>query len=176
MNIGIVLGTTFRKRHNIRALLDAFLARYFPEGTVVSRCAGTIPCYVKRQPVATSGLIKAGDAISTVNPISRAGISESMKSGTLAGEFALRMLGAESQKQASALCAAYEKAWYKKLGSTHLKLARVKKSLLKVPDPDYDRSAHALAGIPQDQLTMSKIFTLSLGKFPRLVWALRHLM
>ncbi len=176
MNIGIVLGNTFRSQYNIRKLLDSFIKKFYPGGKIIRKCAGVIPCYVKRMPIATIGLIKAGDAISTVNPISRAGISEAMKSGTLAAQFALQMLGATTKKEMKRICDSYERAWHKKLGSRHLKLAKVKKSLLKVPDKDYNNGAAALSCIPQDQLTMSKIFTLSLGKFPKLVWALRHLM
>jgi digeranylgeranylglycerophospholipid reductase len=111
-----------------------------------------------------------------VNPISRAGISEAMKSGTLAGDYAMRMLKTSARKEMKKICDLYEKAWHKKLGKRHFKLAKVKNSLLKVPDADYNAGAQALSGIQQDQLTMSKIFTLSLGKFPKLVWALRHLM
>lgn len=176
MNIGIMLGSTFRAHYNIRALLDSFIQNYYTGGKIIRTCAGVIPCYVKRMPIATTGLIKAGDAISTVNPISRAGISEAMKSGNLAGQFALQMLHTTSKKEIKKIGESYEKAWHKKLGSRHLKLAKVKKSLLNVPDKDYNNGAHALSQITQENLTMSKIFTLSLGKFPKLVWALRHLM
>jgi len=68
------------------------------------------------------------------------------------------------------------KAWDKKRGNRHEKLARVKSSLAQVPDADYNAAALALARIPQDDITMSKIFRTALGRFPRLVWALRHLM
>ncbi len=176
LNIGIVLCSPLRGKYNIGKLLDTFLNRYFSEGTVVRKCAGSIPCYNKRAPIATTRLIRSGDAISTVNPISRAGISEAMKSGHLAGGFAIEMLNAPSEKAMKKICDSYEKKWHKKLGKRHLKLAKVKKSLLNVTDEEYNRGSHALAAIPQKQLTMSKIFTTCLGKFPKLVWALRHLM
>ena len=176
LNIGIVLGSSFRGNYNIKKLLDTFISRYFSEGTIVRKCAGSIPCYSRRAPIATTRLIKAGDAISTVNPISRAGISEAMKSGHLAGGFAVKMVTASTEKAIKKVCDDYEKMWHKKLGKRHLKLAKVKKSLLKVSDAEYNRGSHALAAIPQDQLTMSKIFTTCLGQFPKLVWALRHLM
>jgi digeranylgeranylglycerophospholipid reductase len=99
-----------------------------------------------------------------------------MKSGHLAGSFAIEMLGASSEKAMNKVCNTYEKMWHQKLGKRHLKLAKVKKSLLSVTDEEYNRGSHALAAIPQSQLTMSKIFTTCLGKFPKLVWALRHLM
>jgi len=176
LNIGIVIGSIFRNSCNIRTLLDAFIQKYYAEGTIVRKAAGSIPCYNKRGPIAAAGLIKAGDAISTVNPISRAGISEAMKCGTLAGVCALQMLHASGEKEVKKICAQYEKAWHKKMGSRHLKLARVKKFLQKVTDTEYDKGAHALAAIPRDELTMSKIFRTCLRRFPSLILAIRHVM
>ncbi len=176
VNAGVLVGTTLRSKVNIKKLLDTFLKRHFPKGNIVGAYGGSIPCFKQRSPIAFKRLIKAGDAVSTVNPISRAGISEAMKSGTLAAQFAVSMVNAYSEKEMAKLADSYEKAWHKKLGSSHFKLAKVKNSLLNVSDVEYNRGAQALAAIPQDQLTMSKIFRTCLGKFPKLVWALRHLM
>lgn len=176
INIGIVLGSSFRGNCNIRSLLDTFIETYYPDGIVIRKYAGSIPCYNRRLKIAASGLIKAGDAISTVNPISRAGISEAMKSGTMAAGYAFQMLAASSEKEIAEICKKYEKAWYQKMGSRHLKLARVKSFLQRVTDKEYNAGAQVLANIPQDQLTMSKIFRTCLTKFPKLILALRHLM
>ena len=125
--------------------------------------------------MAVDGLLKAGDSASTVNPISRAGIVEAMKCGTLAGEYALRMLPVPEKKLA-AISKAYEKAWFEKLGRAHHRLSKVKSALARIPDSDFNRGAKAIASIPQAERTMSRIFALSVGRSPRLVWALRHLM
>ena len=89
---------------------------------------------------------------------------------------ALAMLGSENIRTQKKLAGDYEKEWYKKMGKRHVKLARVKMDLLKVSDEEYNSGAHTLAAYQQKEMTMSKIFTVCLGKFPRLVWALRHLM
>jgi digeranylgeranylglycerophospholipid reductase len=175
-NIGVLIGNKFRGTANLRGLLDAFLARNFPSITIVKRFAGSIPCACRRVPIAAPGLLKTGDAASTVNPISRAGISEALLSGALAGKHALLMLEAGNEREARRIAKAYEATWHKKRGNRHEKLARAKHSLLAVPDNDYNRAARALSQVPQDRLTMSKIFTTAVGRFPRLVWALRHLM
>jgi hypothetical protein len=62
------------------------------------------------------------------------------------------------------------------MGKAHCKLARVKGSLLKIPDGDYNKAFKSLKDIPLNRLMMSKIVTVSLGRFPRLVWSIRHLM
>ena len=99
-----------------------------------------------------------------------------MLSGKLAGEAALVMLRAGSAKQQQASARYYERSWNLLRGKQHQKLARVKNALRSIPDEDYDRGAEALAAIPHAEMTMSKIFRASLSRFPRLVWAMRHLM
>ena len=168
-NIGIVVGHDHRASVNIRTQLDLFLSSNFPKARIIRRYAGSIPCGYKRGVAALPGFIKAGDAANTINPISRAGIAEALISGTLAGDFALRMLGAATEKELKNLCRDYETAWYKKYGHRHLKLSRVKPSLYSVPDEDFDKAAGALSKVPQEELTMSKIFLIAVGRFPRLV-------
>ncbi|MBD3346043.1 MAG: geranylgeranyl reductase family protein [Chitinivibrionales bacterium] len=175
-NIGVLVGKAYRSKINIRVLLDTYIQNYFPGGEIIQRFAGPIPCGYERSTLAVKGLIKTGDAANTINPVSRAGIVEAMISGKLAGEYALKMLGASTEKQITKLGKEYEKAWYEKRGKRHQKLAKVKNSLAKVPDTDYNSAARALSDIPQREMTMSKIFKTSLSRFPRLVWAMRHLM
>jgi digeranylgeranylglycerophospholipid reductase len=176
-NIGIVVGGSFKGKVNIRGLLEAFLARHFPLVTISRRFAGAIPCGGhKNRPLSLPRLIKTGDAANTVNPISRAGITEAMLCGNLAGDHALLMLAAKNARDMTAIGKSYESAWRKKRGARHEKLAKVKNSMLAIPDSDYNRAARSLSSIPREELTMSKIFRTALGRFPRLVWALRHLM
>lgn len=175
-NIGIVLGKHSVTHANLRVLLNNFLSRNFPSVKIVQRFAGSIPCGFKKVPIAIPGFIKTGDAANTVNPISRAGISEALLCGGLAGDSALKMVGTETNRQLLSICNEYQKEWFKRRGNRHFKLARVKNSLLAVPDEDYNNGTRLLSSIPREELTMSKIFRASLGRFPRLVWALRHLM
>ncbi len=175
-NIGIVLSSRCVKQGNIKVLLNDFLQRHYPQAKIESSFAGAIPCGYQRKTIAVPGLIKCGDAANAINPISRAGIVEALMSGGLAGDHAQKMLGAENEKQISRICRDYEKAWYEKRGARHLKLSKVKHSLAKVPDEDYNRAAQSLQSLDPREVTMSRIFRTSLGRFPRLVWALRHLM
>jgi len=175
-NIGIVLGRHAITHANLRELLHTFLSRHYPSVKIVHRFAGAIPCAFKKVPIAIPGFIKTGDAANTVNPISRAGISEALLCGGLAGDAALKMVGTETNRQLLSICNEYQNEWFKRRGNRHIKLAKVKNSLLAVPDEDYNNGTRLLSSIPSEELTMSKIFTASLGRFPRLVWALRHLM
>jgi digeranylgeranylglycerophospholipid reductase len=175
-NVGVLVGSDVRGTVNIRTLLESFIKTRFPQATVVRRFAGSIPCGYHKGPTAIEGIIKTGDAASTVNPVSRAGIVEALMSGGFAGDTALAMLGAQRASDIKKLCREYEKAWYEKRGRRHEKLSKVKNALASVPDADYNAAARSLAAIPQGRLNMATIFRLSLGRFPRLVWAMRHLM
>jgi len=175
-NIGIVIGKKFVGKTNLSHLLDSFLKANFPSVDIKKRFAGSIPCHYKKEPLVVDGLIKAGDSASTVNPISRAGISEALLSGKLAAQCAIQMINSRRASDTNKSIRNYENQWAKLRGDRHTKLARVKNSLFAVPDRDYNAAAEVLSSVPQNDLTMSKIFRASLGRFPRLVWAMRHLM
>ncbi len=175
-NIGVVIGSRFKKELNIKELLDNYLKTHYPHAKVVKRFAGAIPCGYRRKTIALPGLFKAGDAASTINPISRAGIAEAFISGGIAANCAIELLNSTDSKSQQSFCREYEKRWYKARGFRHLKMAKVKDSLSAVPDEDYNRAARSLQSLRMEEITMSKIFKISLGRFPRLVWALRHLM
>jgi geranylgeranyl reductase family protein len=175
-NIGLVLGASYRGKVDIRKLLDSFLASYFPSATVVGRHAGAIPCGGKRLPIAVSRFMKAGDAASMVNPFSRAGIMEAVISGKMAGRCACAMLAADSPEKIRAACRDYQKRWFKALGKKQERLARAKDALFNIPDADYNAAFAALAKIPPDKRSITKIIGLSLGRFPRLAFAMRHLI
>jgi len=175
-NVGLVVGRKAVGKIDIRKLLDSFVKNNFPGATMIRHFAGTIPCEAGPSPLALPRFFKAGDAASTVNPLSRAGITEALFSGGLAGEFGLAMLHAASKDRVAEICREYQEAWLDKIGKKHGKLSRVKESLARVPDNDYNRAFRALSAIPQDKLTISRIIRLSLGRFPSLVFAMRHLM
>jgi geranylgeranyl reductase family protein len=175
-NIGVVVGKNQLKGINIKRLLGDFLAQKYPKAQVKTHFAGSIPCGYRRGNIALPGLIKCGDAANATNPISRAGIVEALMSGGLAGSAAFDMLSAKNVRQAKKICVDYERAWFEKRGSRHLKLAKAKESLARVPDEDYNAAARALSGLSSDKISMAKIFTVSLSRFPRIVWAMRHLM
>jgi digeranylgeranylglycerophospholipid reductase len=175
-NVGLVIGRACRGKVDIRKLLDSFVRSTFPGATVLHRFAGAIPCEAAPAPRALPRLFKAGDAASTVNPLSRAGITEALFSGGLAAEFGLAMLHAAPGGRVKGICREYEDAWLDKIGTKHGKLSRVKETLARVPDGDYNKAFGALSAIPQDKLAISRIIRLSLGRFPALVFAMRHLM
>jgi digeranylgeranylglycerophospholipid reductase len=175
-NVGIVLGNKYRAKADIRRLLDSFIEKNFPKARVTHRHAGAIPCEGKPQEIAAAGLIKCGDAAAMVNPFTRAGIVEALESGKLAGGAAIEMLRTLSPRQMEKICGSYRRSWRAAFGKKHEKLSLAKNALVRIPDSDYDKAFAALSKIPPEKRTITKIIGLSLGRFPRLVFAMRHLM
>jgi len=174
-NIGVVIGSALHGTVNIRTILDTFIRDRFPQCTIISRSAGVIPCGGLPTKMAHNGFLKAGDAASTVNPFSRAGIVQALRCGGLAGDAAVDMLGVVTRKDLNAVGRRYEKSWHAACGAIHKRCARAKQSLQKVPDRDYNNAALSLSHIPQQQLSLPLILQKSLKRFPRLLWALRYL-
>jgi digeranylgeranylglycerophospholipid reductase len=175
-NIGIVVAKEYSSKINIKQNLNMFIKKYFPDAKILYYHAGCIPCAKKLGTIAYNKLIKAGDAASMVNPITRAGIIEAVYSGRLAARCALDILKATSQKQIDIAYKNYHKNWYNLLGKKHEKLWRVKNAFFKIPDKDYDNAFYTLSQIPSNKRTISKIIRISLGRFPNLIWAMRHLI
>jgi digeranylgeranylglycerophospholipid reductase len=175
-NIGIVFGNSYRKNADITRHLAKLLDTNFPGARVVHRFAGSIPCEGRPQRTAVRRFIKVGDAASTVNPFTRAGIVEALENGTLAGAAALEMLGAPSAGKMDEICKKYRRKWIAAQGKKHEKLARAKDALARIPDADYNKAFSSLSKIPPEKRSISKIIGLSMGRFPRLVFAMRHLM
>jgi flavin-dependent dehydrogenase len=174
-NVGLLVGASLKSEYNMRVLLDNFLETHCKDATEIHRCAGMIPCKYTRTTMAKDMLIKAGDSANTVNPISRAGIGEAMLCGTLAARNCVGMLQCSSASALRKAEKTYERQWHTQCGKRQLKLAVTKSALLSIPDEDYNNATHELVKIPAGKLTMRRIFTRALGRFPRLVWALRHL-
>ncbi len=174
VNAGIVIGSRYKKYKNIKTLLNRFIDREYPGMKILETKAGVIPSYTRKRRVAVPGLLKAGDAACTVNPVSRAGITEAMKSGILAGNAAVEQVSGQYSPEKA--CKRYQKDLYKKLGKVHKSSAGMKKVINRIPDTRYDRSASKLSRIPQEKLTMTKIFSKVIGPSPRVLWALKNLI
>ncbi|MGD9201967.1 MAG: NAD(P)/FAD-dependent oxidoreductase, partial [Chitinispirillia bacterium] len=158
VNIGIVVAHQFLRKCNVKMLLDRFIKRCYPKATVEKVMAKPIAVFTKEKALATDGLIKAGDAACLINPVKRSGITESMMSGKIAGQFALEMLFADNHIGIISACRGYEQIIFEKLSRRFNSLAKVVKTLSRIPDKDLDAGAEILKSIPCNELTMSRIF------------------
>jgi flavin-dependent dehydrogenase len=91
-----------------------------------------------------------------------------MRSGLLAAEAAVKALhnGGPTKKNLQT----YEKSWHKIGGKNHERYYRIKESLYKLDDIDFNTIAHAVASIPEDSRTLMKLFSAAVRKKPSLIF------
>lgn len=173
VNIGLVDGREFLRTHPPLATLRKFIEREFPEAKILSVHGGAIPCGGSDKPCAALGVFKAGDSASTVNPISRSGIVEAMKSGKIAAESSLEWLSAASDAERRAAEKKASDRWRKIQGKTHGNYHRAKKGFAGISDVQFDRAAHKLASIPSEKRGLFRIFWTVLSSSPGILWKMR---
>lgn len=172
-NIGLVVGVEESKNFSIRQGLNNLLAQYFPEGKVLYTKGGAISCGGSSAILGKKGLLKAGDAASMVHPLTRGGIVESMKAGTLLAELlAKRLVGAISEEQ---LYASYQGQWNAFAGHAQRQAYLAKSAFKEIPDRIYNTAAHKLSLLPAKKRTTTRIFITTLLNYPILLWRLKSM-
>ena len=171
-NVGLVVGREHVKTHAPRHLMKSFTDRFWPDVEYGALHGGPIPCGQDKTPIAHDFLFKAGDSMSCVHPISRAGILEAMHSGKLAAQGIIQLLADPTLEQK--IYSQYLKDWYKVKGNFHEQVARSKKAVGSIPDSALDRTAHRLQHIAPEKLGIGKIVWHSLISHPKLLWDMKH--
>ena len=176
VNIGIVIGRDYKGKINIKDRLIEFINKRFPKGKISKFRSGSIPCYTVHKKIASPGFIQCGDSANLVNPLTRSGISESMKSGIIAAEYAIKMNGAQTEELKSNIARDYEREIYNSYSKKIEKVAKVKSELYSISDDTFNNAAKELKSIDQDSITMLKILTVAIKKSPKVLWSMRHLL
>ncbi len=172
VNVGLVNGREFLQSHPPKATLEAFIRDAYPEAKILSIHGGAIPCGQSSRPIAALGVFKAGDSASTVNPISRSGIVEALKSGKIAAECVLEWLKANSEEEKREIEKSAYFRWMKIQGKAHLNFHRGKKGFGSISDAQLDKAAHRLASIPANKRSLFRIFWTVLSSSPSILWKL----
>jgi digeranylgeranylglycerophospholipid reductase len=118
-NVGLGMVALKGDGRPARAYLDAYVARYFPDGTVTGCTVGGVIVATTVRRTVTDGVLLAGDAAHMVNPLSGGGIVNAMKAGRLAGRHAAAALAAGDTS--AARLQRYHDDWMALLGDDHLK-------------------------------------------------------
>jgi geranylgeranyl reductase family protein len=173
VNVGLVGGRKFLKTHPPRSTLEKFIHEAYPDAKILAFHGGAIPCGQSEHPTAALGVFKAGDSASTVNPISRSGIVEAMKSGKIAAECALEWLSATTEEARREIEKSAYSRWMKIQGKTHLSYHRGKDGFASVSDEQFNKAAHRLASIPVHKRSIFRIFWAVLSSSPSILWKMK---
>lgn len=176
VNIGFVLGKDVKLGKSLREKLQEFIGTHYPEAKVKAVYGGMIACGQSTKPLARSGLFKAGDAASCVNPISRSGIVEALLCGKVVAESAKEWLEATSAEGRKAAEESALRRWMDALGKSHLQIARAKPGFNSITDKQFDRAAEKLSKLPREKQTLIRIFWTVLWSCPSLIWKMRSFL
>jgi digeranylgeranylglycerophospholipid reductase len=175
VNVGICVGREYLKSHPPRKMFQKFVESYGEGVEAGTLHGGPIACGQPREPLASNGLIKTGDAADMVNPISRAGILEAMYGGKKAAEYCLKYLD-DPTGDHSINAEEYLNDWMKHKGFGHEKLAKAKSAFAKIDDKSLDKAAQKLVKIPDDKRTMWRILWATVITQPKLLWQMRSIL
>lgn len=174
-NVGLVIGKKFAREAPARKAMQQFIANTYPGAKVDTFHGGAIPCGYTADPLAVENLFKAGDAANMVNPISRAGILEAMKGGQLAARAGMRVIDLGTEAEKAPHYRAYKQGWDEAYGKANRRIHKAKGPFMGISDATFDKAAGSLAKIPEDKMTLSRIFLTTLWHTPSLIWKMRSL-
>ncbi len=168
-NVGLgISGTYAREGKAAHRFLDEFLERRFPDCSVLTTVVGGVPVDKTLKQITADGLMLIGDAAHTVNPTTGGGIISGMRSGQVAAEVAVEVL--KAGKPALELnLKDYPRNWHKVGGKNHERFYRIKEAIYKFTDADLNRIADGIVQVPEDERTLTKLFSIAVKKKPALL-------
>lgn len=164
-NVGLGVSGSVGKKRSALSYLNEFLAKRFPEASVLTSISGGVPCAVTLEKISAPGIMLSGDAAHQVNPLSGGGIISGMRGGSLAGRIA-----AESViKNDPAHLHTYGKAWHELGGKKHEIYNRLKNGIYNFSDEKFNDIAHSFLKVPVEKRTMGGLFKTALFNHPSLL-------
>lgn len=157
--------------------LDAFVAKRFPDASVVAVRSGAVPAAKPLPKIVNDRVALAGDAARQSDPFSGEGICQAL----MAGQFAARAVcrGLANGDLAREL-RGYQDEWMSVYGNRYKQHYKVRRVILSMSDVELDDTVEIL----RDKLDVAKIqsseifatFLKALWKHPKLVLKFRHLL
>ena len=166
-NVGLGIAGTEAKKKSPLAYLGEFMAKHFPNASLLDSVAGGVPCDQTLGKIISDGVMLVGDAAHQVNPITGGGIVPAMVAGKIAGEVAGRAI-ADGNVSVGGL-KDYPKRWQKAEGKNHQIFYKLKEQVYNLTDDEFNAIAAAGLKTPIEKRTMLTLFRAALVKKPSLI-------
>jgi len=166
-NVGLGIAGTFAKDRSPSSYLNAYIERFFPGASVVSRTVGGVQCSGGVKKLYADALLVAGDAGHMANPMTGGGIINGMIAGKLAAEIANDAIkhGDTSEKTFKP----YQKACEKRIVNMNRRFHSIKEGVAGFTDDDFNAIADKVLEIPLEKRTPIRVLGKALMKNPRLL-------
>ena len=165
-NVGLAISGKYSPHKTAEKYLDEFIEKRFSKSKIKKKLTGGIPVTRPLKKPVKNGLILVGDAARHINPLTGGGIASAMKAGMYAGQISPNIIDNPSEEK----MAPYIKSINNDFVKRHKTLYNIKEAISKLSDSDYDKIAFSVSKIPEDKLTLAKIFKSALYKKPSLMF------
>jgi digeranylgeranylglycerophospholipid reductase len=173
-NVGLVVTPDRAKTRPALAYLEQFVARRFPDTSILAVVTGGIPATGALKSLVTNGLVVAGDAAHQADPLTAGGINLGMFAADLAMQVAVPSVQA-GDTRASAL-RAYEDLWQQRFGKEHRALYQIRKMIANMSQESLDELVRQAARLPLQEMSLGQVFLALLKNHPRLLLEARSLI
>jgi len=166
-NVGLGIAANRSNGKTAKEWLEEFVDRVFPKASVLAVVAGGVPSGKQPKKVHGKGFMIVGDAASMANPLTGGGITNAIAAGKIAGEVAAAAIRKGSWQEKD--LAEFSKRWDKGWGEEQRRSYLIKEAVHKITDKTFNRAAHILSGLPQQERTLKKVFTTTLSNDPKIL-------
>jgi digeranylgeranylglycerophospholipid reductase len=166
-NVGLVIAVDPKQTRSAIDCLNDFVARYFPNSSILSQVVGGIPISNVLPEMTADGYLAVGDAAHQSDPLTAGGITNGMYGGLFAAQVAVEALqkGDTSRK----FLKKYEKMWDEKFGADYRRLYRLRHAVFKIPEEKLNTMIKQVSQLDARQMSLTQVFKIFLKEYPLLV-------
>ena len=166
-NIGIGISGKYCKYKSAQKYLDEFMAREYPDASILTTMCGGVPCAKPMEKPIANGIMLVGDAAHQINPMTGGGIVAGMKGGWIAGQVAAEAIQNNDFSENGLIN--YPKRMRKDFGKNHERFYKIKETTEKLTNEELDSIAEKVLSIPYNKRTLTSVFTAAVFKKPTLI-------
>jgi len=166
-NVGLGVDGEHSKDKKAIDYLNDFVAKNFPNGSIINVTCGGVICGQTLQDISGAGIMLVGDAAHHTNAISGGGIVNAMKAGRIAAAVAVEAV--KKNDFSAAFLKKYDQLWHKKQGSMNQIFYKLKESIENIDDQLLNKITHKLNKLPLKKHTIFNIFKDVLVNKPSLL-------
>jgi len=166
-NVGIGLRADKSNGKNAQHYLDDFIETNFPESSSLSFIAGAVPTAKTLPEITRDNLMLVGDAARQVNPVTGGGLSNILVAGSIAGTVAAEAI--KKEDFSNKFLKKYHKQWMKEKGNHQKVHYKLKEVFFDFTDDELNKIVGLLHDIPQEKLTLFKLFKTAVRNKPSLI-------